>query len=334
MNRILVLGGTGFVGRHLLEKAGQLQCRVTVPTRRLENAKAVQSLPWVDPIEADIHNAAILTRLASGHDAVVNLVAILHGSQAAFTNVHVDLVQKLVRACQASGVRRVIHISALGAATDAPSMYQRSKAQGEAVLAASALDVTILRPSVIFGAGDRFLNLFAKLQSIFPVMPLAGAATRFQPVWVEDVAQAIVNALRLRANVGATHAHGLLDRSQGSAVPALNTSVYEACGPDVFTLRELVQLAGRLSGHPRPVFALPMALGRLQARLMELGPGQPLMSRDNLDSMKTDNLASGRLPGLQELGVSPSALDAIAPSYLESRPADQILARRRAAGRF
>ena len=322
MNRILVLGGTGFVGRHLLEKAGQLNGRITVPTRRMEHAKLVQSLPWVDPIEADIHDEAALTRLVAGHDAVVNLVAILHGTQESFHRVHVALVQKVVKACQAAGVHRVVHVSALGAAADAPSLYQRSKAQGEALLAASGLDVTVLRPSVIFGAGDQFLNLFAKLQAIFPVMPLAGAATRFQPVWVEDVAQAIVNALGQRGSVGAT------------AQQAPSASVYEACGPDVFTLRELVQLAGRLSGHPRPVFALPMALGRLQARLMELGPGEPMMSRDNLESLKTDNVASGKLPGLAALGVVPSALEAIAPSYLQTRAADLILARRRAAGRF
>ncbi len=333
MKRILVLGGTGFVGRDLLEKAGQLHCRVTVPTRRMERAKPVWSLPWVDPMEADIHDEASLARLVRGHDAVVNLVAILHGTETAFNKVHVDLVHKLVRACRAGGVRRVVHVSALGAAADAPSMYQRSKAQGEAALLASGLDATILRPSVIFGAGDRFLNLFAKLQAIFPVMPLAGAATRFQPVWVEDVAQAIVNTLRMRAGVGATQAPPNAPAKVATGA-AMNASIYEACGPDVFTLRELVQLAGRLSGHPRPVFALPMTLGRLQARLMELGPGEPLMSRDNLEAMKTDSVASGGLPGLQALGVSPSALEAIAPSYLQSRTADQMLARRRAAGRF
>ena len=333
MKRILVLGGTGFVGRHLLEKVGQLGCRVTLPTRRLANAKPVQSLPWVDPVEANIHDAASLVHLVREHDAVVNLVAILHGNQAAFTKVHVDLVHTLVRACQSTGVRRVVHVSALGAAADAPSMYQRSKAEGEAVLAGSGLDVTSLRPSVIFGAGDQFLNLFAKLQTIFPVMPLAGAATRFQPVWVEDVAQAIVNALGMRASVGAARAPSPVS-SDPAVSAARDGAVYEACGPDIFTLRELVQLAGRLAGHPRPVLALPMALGRLQALLMELGPGQPLMSRDNLDSMKVDNVASGSLPGLQALGVSPSGLVAIAPSYLQSRAADQILAQRRTAGRF
>ena len=122
MKRILVLGGTGFVGRHLCEKAGQLQCRLTVPTRRLENAKPIQPLPWVDPVQADVHDEAALHQLLHGHDAVVNLVAILHGNQAAFTRTHVELVHKLVRACQAAGVRRIVHLSAIGAAVDAPSM--------------------------------------------------------------------------------------------------------------------------------------------------------------------------------------------------------------------
>ncbi len=319
MKRILVLGGTGFVGRHLCEKAGQLQCRLTVPTRRLENAKPIQHLPWVDPLQADVHDEAALRQLLHGHDAVVNLVAILHGNQAAFTRTHVELVGKLVRACQATGVRRIVHLSAIGTAADAPSMYQRSKAQGEAALAASGLDVTVLRPSVIFGAGDQFLNLFARLQAVFPVMPLAGGATRFQPVWVEDVAQGIVNALLRTTAAGA-----------GAAL----APVIEACGPDVLTLKQLVQLAGALSGHERPVLPLPMALGRLQALLMELGPGQPMMSRDNVDSLRVDNVASGRLPGLESLGVRPSAVAAVAPNYLGADPKDLLLARRRAAGRI
>ena len=321
LKRVLVLGGTGFVGRHFCEQAQPLQCRLTVATRRLENAKVIQSLPWVDPVQADIHDEATLTRLVHGHDAVVNLVAILHGTQAAFTHVHVDLVHKLVRACRAAGVQRLVHVSALGAGLDAPSMYQRSKAQGEAVLRSSGLSVTILRPSVMFGAGDHFLNLFAKLQAVFPVLPLAGAATRFQPVWVQDVAQALVNALAAGA-------------STGNALAQLPAPVIEACGPGIFTLKELVQLAGRLSGHARPVFGLPQPLARLQAWLMEIAPGAPLMSRDNLDSMRVDNVASGALPGLDSLGVAPSALGAIAPAYLRPRATDVLLAQRRAAGRF
>ena len=195
MKRILVLGGTGFVGRHVCEKASQLNCRLTVPTRRPDNGKSVLPLPWVDVVVADIHDETALTELVRGHDAVVNLVAILHGNEDAFAHVHVALVNKLERACQATGVRRVVHVSALGASVTGASMYQRSKAQGEAALVAGGLDLSILRPSVIFGAGDQFMNLFARLQSVFPVMPLAGAGTRFQPVWVEAVAPAVVQLL-------------------------------------------------------------------------------------------------------------------------------------------
>lgn len=320
MQRILILGGSGFIGSHVCEKASQLNCRVTVPTRRSVNARSVQSLPWVDVIEADIHDDATLARLVRGHDAVVNLIAILHGNAAAFDHVHVALVHKLVRACQGAGVQRLVHVSALGAAPDAPSLYQRSKAEGEAVLAASALDCSALRPSVVFGAQDRFLNLFARLQTVFPVMPLAGADTRFQPVWVQDVALAIVRLLeRPGAIAGLTN--------------PMHAPVLEACGPEVFTLREMVQLAGALAGHPRPVIALPPTLARWQARIMEMMPGEPLMSRDNLASMQVDNVASGVLPGLDTLGISPTSLRAIAPTYLSAGGADPLLAYRRLARR-
>lgn len=303
MNKVLLLGGTGFVGRHVCEKLARLDWQITVPTRRTSQAQHLQHLPRLEVVAANVHDEATLAQLVSGHDAVVNLVAILHGTAAAFERTHVELPAKLARACLTNGVPRLVHVSALGAepaaAETAPSLYLRSKSRGEAVLQAAACDglqLTVLRPSVIFGAGDRFLNLFARLQRVFPVMPLAGAQARFQPVWVEDVAQAIVHCLQDPATVGQT---------------------YEACGPDIRTLGQLVQLAGQASrGRARPVMPLPMALGRLQAGLMELLPGQPLMSRDNLDSLRIDNVASGRLPGLAALGITPSALGAIAPSYL------------------
>ena len=299
MKKILVLGGTGFVGRHLCEKLNRAGIRVTLSTRKLENARQVQSLPLVDVIVANVHVESELVALMTGVDAVVNLVAILHGSQGDFTRAHVTLPQTLVRACQAAGVKRVVQVSALGAALDAPSMYQRSKAQGEQVLQSAGLNLTVLRPSVIFGAEDKFLNVFAKLQQVFPVIPLAGAGTKFQPVWVEDVAQAVVNCLMQ---------------------PTTSGHIYEACGPDVFTLAQLVQLAGRVSGanrgQGRPVFPLPLGLGRLQATLMSLAPGEPLMSRDNLDSMAVDNVSSGQQPGLVGLGITASSLAGVAPSYL------------------
>lgn len=323
MKKILVLGGTGFVGRQLCEKLVRLPYCVTVPTRRWESAKPILHLPLLDVLEADIHDPAALARLVAGHDAVVNLVAILHGDAAAFERTHVKLLQSLAQACVQAGVKRVVHISALGAALDAPSMYQRSKARGEAVLQAAGLDLTIFRPSVMFGEEDKFLNLFAKLQKVFPIMPLAGAATRFQPVWVEDVAQAIVNSLHS------------LDNGAGKT----NSPVYEACGPDVYTLKQLVHLAGVWAGinhgRGRPVLALPRLLGQWQAAAMRLLPGEPMLSRDNLDSMRVDNVASGKLPGLEALGVTPTALAAIAPMYLgHGGAAAHLLALRKAAGRL
>ena len=197
MPHALILGGTGFVGRHVCEKLHRQGWTLTVPTRRAVNAATVQHLPRLTVVEADVHDPAALARLLPDHDAVVNLVAILHGSEAAFERTHVELPRKIAAACAASGVRRLVHISALGVAEDGPSRYQRSKARGEALLRAAGLDLTVLRPSVIFGNGDRFLNLFAQLQALFPVMPLAGAQARFQPVWVEDVALAVQRCLTL-----------------------------------------------------------------------------------------------------------------------------------------
>ncbi|MBX3621479.1 MAG: complex I NDUFA9 subunit family protein [Rhizobacter sp.] len=301
MNKVLVLGGTGFVGRtlceHLVEHGGGA-ARITVPSRQPHRARALQMLPGLELVEADVHDEQQLTRLLVGQQAVVNLVAILHGSEAAFREAHVELPRKLARACAATGVRRVVHVSALGAAPDAPSRYLRSKAEGEAQLRSAGLDLTVLRPSVIFGADDRFLNLFAQLQAAFPVMPLAGADARFQPVWVADVARAIVHALGHRETIG---------------------QAYECTGPRVYTLRELVRLAGRWSGHERPIVPLPHALGRLQALMLECLPGTPLMSRDNLASMRVPNVASGGAAGLADLGIRPTALEAVMPDVLARR---------------
>ncbi|MEN9397128.1 MAG: hypothetical protein RLZ81_1658 [Pseudomonadota bacterium] len=325
MKRVLMLGGTGFVGSHLCEKLARQGWLITVPTRRAANANHIQMLPGLQVIEADVHDPAALTRLLRGHDAVVNLIAILHGNEARFNRAHVELPRTLARACAASGVKRLIHISALGVnglqPEAAPSMYLRSKGRGEAALVAGAqasgLALTLLRPSVIYGEGDRFLNLFARLQRHLPVVPLAGANARFQPVWVEDVAQAIVRCLEDPATIGQT---------------------YNAVGPDVLTLRQLVQLAAQAGGvnhgRARAVLALPPALARLQAWLMEWAPGEPLMSRDNLDSMKVDNVANDPLPSLPDLGLAPASVFAVAPTYLGRSHHHATLQRlRRSAGR-
>lgn len=297
--RVLVLGGSGFVGRHVCEQLVRAGHRVMVPTRRASRAACVQTLPGLTVLEADVHDDAALAHLMAGHDAVVNLIAVLHGNAARFERVHVQLPERIAAAMQSTGVQRLVHVSALGADPQGPSMYQRSKARGEAVLQSSRLDLTLLRPSVIFGTEDKFLNLFAGLQQVLPFMPLAGSGTKFQPVWVNDVAAAIVRCLQDRQTIGQT---------------------YEACGPETFTLGELVRCSGQWAGvnhgKGRPVIPLPRWVGWLQALGMEMLPGEPLMSRDNLASMKVDNVASGQVPGLQALGIQPAAVSGVAPTYL------------------
>jgi NADH dehydrogenase len=299
ISRILVLGGTGFVGRALCERlcrrSGGSAGRIVVPTRRLPRGDAVRSLPTVEVVAADLHDDTTLATLLAGMDAVVNLVAILQGSPAAFDKAHVQLPTRLARLTKAAGVPRLVHVSALGVSDKAPSHYLRSKAAGEATLKAGYGTPTILRPSVIFGAGDRFLNLFAMLQGLAPVLPLAGASARMQPVWVEDVAAAVVHALDTPGTAGQT---------------------VECAGPAEYTLSQLVRLAGRWAGHERPQIPLPGFVATLQAVAMELMPGEPLLSRDNLASLSVPNVASGTLPGLADWGITPTPLEAVMPQHL------------------
>jgi NADH dehydrogenase len=307
-HKLLILGGSGFVGRSLIARWAAEPAAaggaVVVPSRRPARAAGLATLPTVQRVAADVHDPATLERLLEGVDAVVNLVAILHGSPAQFESAHVVLPQRLAAACQRAGVSRLIHVSALGVPEgdpqSAPSRYLRSKAAGEQVLrSAPGLALTILRPSVIFGADDRFIRLFARLQALAPVMALAGANARFQPVWVEDVAAALVRCL--------------LD-------PATAGRVIECAGPDIWTLSQLVRLAGRWSGHERPILPLPDWAGRLQAAALGLLPGEPLMSGDNLDSMKVPNVATGRHPGLETLGLQPASLGAVMAPLLQPGP--------------
>jgi uncharacterized protein YbjT (DUF2867 family) len=299
VNNILILGGSGFVGRSvcdkLVERSGGAGGQIVVPSRRPARAKHLQLLPTLRVVQADVHNPTELQRLVHGVDAVINLVAVLHGSEAEFERVHVELPRQLAAACHAAGVRRLVHVSALGVGEAAPSRYLRSKTAGEAVLKAANLDLTILRPSVIFGEHDQFTNLFATLQALAPFVPLAGAQARFQPVWVQDVASAIVRCLDQPSSIDQT---------------------YECAGPEVLTLQQIVQMAGQWSGHARPVFGLPNAVAQAQALLMELMPGTPLMSRDNLASMRVPNVATGQLPGLTALGITASPMAGVVPGYL------------------
>jgi NADH dehydrogenase len=287
----LILGGAGFLGRHLAAELARRSVEVTVPSRRRERAKHLIVLPAVDVVEADINAPGVLERLARGRDAVINLVGILHGN---FERAHVELPKAIVAACRASGVPRLLHVSALGAAPDAPSEYLRSKARGEqVVLGAEGLAVTVFRPSVVFGPEDRFLNTFACLARYLPVLALACPQARFQPVYVGDVARAIAKAL------DEPEAHG---------------KRYDLCGPREYTLKALVEYACAATGRHRLVLGLPPSLSYLQARLLEWSPG-PLMTRDNYHSMQVPNVCAKdcTLP----FGLAPTALEAVAPAYLQ-----------------
>ena len=306
---VLVLGGSGFIGRHLVARLSAEGARVLVPTRRYERAKHLIFLPRVEVTEADPHRDADLRQLLQGRgvDAVINLVGRLHSDVGtpygrAFAQAHVELPRRIVAACAEHGVARYLHMSALGAERNAPSMYLRSKADGELAAAANpAVAATIFRPSVVFGPQDNFLNMFAAMQKYLPLIPLGGADVRFQPVYVGDVAQAFVNAL---------------------AMPRSRHQVYELAGPQVYTLAQLVALAGRYGGHRRPIIKLPAALAQCQAWLLEHLSGEPLMSRDNLASMRVDNVIDPRSAAATstltaaELGIKLSALEAVAPHYL------------------
>ena len=305
LRKIVITGGTGFVGRHVCEHLFALnpQTRLVVPSRRRSHGAALQVLPTVDLLACNVHDATALPALLDGADALVHLVAILHGSDPAFDETHARLPHKLAAACGAAGVRRVVHVSALGVAANAPSAYLRSKAAGEAAWLAGAqahgFGLTMLRPSVIFGAEDRFTNLFASLQRLLPVLPLAGAGARFQPVAVGDVAQAVVRAL---------------------VAPQAPGPVVECAGPEVLSLQQIVQQVGAMAGCRRPVLPLPEFAGLLQAGLMGLMPGPPLMSRDNVLSMRVPNVATGRLPGLASLGITPAALASLASHFHPHNP--------------
>jgi uncharacterized protein YbjT (DUF2867 family) len=291
--RVLMLGGSGFVGRHVAAKLSAAGHDIVVITRRRERARHLLLLPTVQVVEGDPCDSAVLARYAADATASINLVGVLHerGRQT-FERAHVELPGLLVAACKGAGIRRILHLSALGAGADAPSRYLRSKAAGEAAIAASGLAWTLFRPSVIFGPEDTFLNLFAKLSRLLPVIALAGANARFQPVYVGDVAACIVAALSD-------------DETSGQR--------YDLCGPHVYTLEQLVRYVGEVTGAARPIVPLGPKLSSLQARVMEWLPG-PLLTRDNLLSMQRDNVCDCAFPS--RFGVAPSPIEATAPGWL------------------
>jgi len=292
---VCIVGGAGFVGRSVADQACAAGYRVRVVTRSRPRARHLMVLPTLEVMVADVGTDAGLARALEGMDAVVNLAGILAPKgRSTFKSVHVDLPRRIATTARKEGVRRFVHMSALGASKSGPSEYQRSKAEGEEAVRTGASEYawTIFRPSVIFGEHDHFLNLFAGLARMSPVIPLARPQARFQPVWVEDVARCFVGSL---------------------GDPRTFAQPYELCGPKVYTLEELVRFAGACVGARRPIMRLPEALAQMQAFTFEHLPGK-LITRDNLRSMSVDNVCSGTFPAV--FGFMPSPMEAVVPEYL------------------
>ena len=274
---ILLIGGNGFVGRVI---AAQLQLAgysVLIPTSHLAAARELRMLPKVHVEDADIHDFDELQNLCgriNKNGAVINLVGVLHDKPAQpygkiFKAAHVDLPKNIITAMQLHGLKRYLHMSALGSDSNGPSMYQRSKGDGEAAVKVSSLDWTIFRPSVIFGAQDQFINLFSKLAKLFPVMPLANHQAKFQPVSVDDVASAFVMTLKM---------------------PQTIHESYDLVGPMVYTMKEIVEFAARKAKTSCAIIPVPGFIGYLQALAFEFLPVPTLMSRDNIASMQLPNV--------------------------------------------
>ncbi len=327
IERICVLGGSGFVGTHLVSQLATRGLKVRVLSRRRETSKELILLPTVEVIEADVHDQQELTRHFRGMDAVINLVGILHernigradlpsARRGDFQKVHIELPRKVIHACGESGVRRLLHMSALGAHPNSRSAYQRSKGIAEALVHESGmqhiehenwylngpkmihgygLNVTVFRPSVIFGRGDSFLSMFARLLKLFPVLPLANAEARFAPIHVDDVAHAFADSLDDPATYGQT---------------------YDLCGPKNYSLKELVDYVGDVIGKKRSIISLGKWLSYFQAWAMEFKPGNKLMTRDNHYAMGSDNVCQGGWPAVFKF--EPVSLEAIAPEYLRA----------------
>jgi NADH dehydrogenase len=310
IENVCIFGGSGFVGGHLANFLTAQDISLRIPTRQRERAKALLVLPTADVVQANIYDDAVLDRLVSGMDVVINLVGIIDGD---FNSAHVELPRKIVAACQRNGVARLLHMSALNAGPGQPSAYLRTKGEGERIVLSSGLNATVFRPSVIFGPGDRSLTLFARLGAL-PILPLGSPDAKFQPVFVEDVVRAFAGSLDAPHTIGHS---------------------YDLCGPKCYSLRQLVEYAAHAAGHNPAIIGLNGGLSYLQALMLEFLPGK-LMTRDNYYSMKVDNICDCDGPSnlTNVWGIQPVAMEEAAPRYLAHRmPRERYDDFRQRAGR-
>ena len=313
IKQVGVIGGAGFVGSSIVAKLDAAGYQVKVLTRHRERARHLILLPHVQVLTCDVHDHAVLSESLRGCDAVINLVGILHESKKnTFDSAHHQLPKRLAQVCQSLGIKRLLHMSALQASVNAPSNYLRSKAAGETALSAfyQTMHITIFKPSVIFGRADKFINLFATLIKLMPIVFLAKPDAKFQPIWVEDVADIFINSLQN-------------DKTYSKS--------YELAGSTVYRMRELVQKVMQVLKKKRPIIGLNDRFSYMQAWLMEWSPIK-LITRDNVRSMEVDSVASG--PLASEIALPLMPLESVMPEYIINKTPRAAYDRfRTAAGR-
>ncbi len=299
MTTVSVFGGAGFLGRRLVRRLAAEGATVRVAVRHpdwAQNALRAAALDRVAVLRADVRDQASVASAVAGADAVVNAVsAYVEKGGVTFEAVHEQGAETVAREALAAGVARLALVSGIGADPGSGSPYIRARGRGELLVRQAFPGATIVRPGAMFGPGDALFGTLADLARLLPVLPLIGGGrTRLQPVYVDDVAEAIAHIL---------------------AAPGTAGQTYELAGPGVYTLRELVTLALRFIGKRRPLLPVPFAVAKVQARLFELLPSPPLTT-GQVDLLKVDNVASGALPGFQELDIQPKAVEEIVPTYI------------------
>lgn len=301
MTNVTVFGASGFIGRHLVQRLARRGMRVKAAVRRPQRAlflAPMGDVGQVVPVGIDIRDEASVASAIAGADMVVNLVGLLYESagNGRFQDVHVTSAARVARLAQQAGVQRLIHMSALGADRNSNAAYARTKGEGEEAVRAAFSGATIIRPSIVFGPEDDFFNRFATMAQFAPALPLiGGGATRFQPVYVGDVADAMVACLSNPATAGQT---------------------YELAGPRVYSFAEIMRLVLTVTGRKRPLVSLPFCFAELIGTFANLAPGKPQLTRDQVRLLRHDNVASDK-PGLKELGIEPTACEVILPTYLD-----------------
>ena len=322
---VTVFGGSGFIGRHVVRHLAAHGWRVRVAVRDIEKAgflRPAGNLGQISAVAVTIADAASVASAVKGADAVINLVGVLYErGKRSFQAMHVDGAKRIAEAARAAGATHLVHLSALGADASSPSKYARSKAAGEAAVHGAFPGATILRPSVVFGTEDQFFNLFGAMAQISPVLPYftntaphapGGGGTKFQPVYVGDVAEAIAAAVSGETHKGRT---------------------YELAGPKVYTMLEILKIVNRETMRHRQIWGMPYLFARIQAAFLQFLP-KPLLTPDQVKLLQLDNVASGRAPGLEAFGIAATPVELVVPTYLKRfRPVQQTK-KIRSAGRL